>query len=137
MCPLATKGDPWDSTTPLEETLRFLHDSVTNGKIAYYGFSNFLGWQLTKAVHSQGWSHPVTLQRQYSLLVRELDLEVVPASGRKHWVVAVVALVRRLAVRQVQARRASHRRYPPRRESQKRYGSMAGWQRPPPHMGRY
>lgn len=31
----------WDPITPLEETLRFLHDSVSNGKIAYYGFSNF------------------------------------------------------------------------------------------------
>src|SRR3954451_9553914 len=41
----------WDPITPLEETLRFLHDSVSQGKIAYYGFSNFLGWQLTKAVH--------------------------------------------------------------------------------------
>ena len=73
----------WDPTTPLEETLRFLHDSVTHGKIAYYGFSNFLGWQLTKAVHlaqSQGWNHPVTMQPQYSLLVREIELEVVPAS---------------------------------------------------------
>jgi aryl-alcohol dehydrogenase-like predicted oxidoreductase len=33
----------WDALTPLEETLRFLDDSVRNGKIAYYGFSNFLG----------------------------------------------------------------------------------------------
>ena len=39
----------WDALTPLEETLRFLDDAVSNGKIAYYGFSNFLGWHLTKA----------------------------------------------------------------------------------------
>jgi aryl-alcohol dehydrogenase-like predicted oxidoreductase len=73
----------WDPITPLEETLRFLHDSVSNGKIAYYGFSNFLGWQLTKAVHlakAHGWSAPVTLQPQYNLLVREIELEIVPAS---------------------------------------------------------
>lgn len=73
----------WDPITPLEETLRFLHDSVSQGKIAYYGFSNFLGWQLTKAValaKAQGWSAPVTLQPQYSLLVREIELEIVPAS---------------------------------------------------------
>ena len=42
----------WDPLTPLEETLRFLDDAVSSGKIAYYGFSNFLGWQLTKAVHA-------------------------------------------------------------------------------------
>ncbi|GAC1606272.1 MAG: hypothetical protein NVS3B6_19280 [Pseudarthrobacter sp.] len=73
----------WDPITPLEETLRFLHDSVSSGKIAYYGFSNFLGWQLTKAVHlakAHGWSAPVILQPQYSLLVREIESEIVPAS---------------------------------------------------------
>ncbi|XAS66921.1 aldo/keto reductase [Micrococcaceae bacterium Sec5.7] len=73
----------WDPVTPLEETLRFLHNAVSSGKIAYYGFSNFLGWQLTKAVHvakAHGWSAPVTLQPQYSLLVREIESEIVPAS---------------------------------------------------------
>ncbi len=73
----------WDPITPIEETLRFLNDAVTSGKIGYYGFSNFLGWQLTKAVHvarSHGWNLPVTLQPQYSLLVREIELEVVPAA---------------------------------------------------------
>lgn len=73
----------WDPITPLEETLRFLNDAISSGKIAYYGFSNFLGWQLTKAVHlarSHGWSPPVTLQPQYSLLVREIESEIVPAS---------------------------------------------------------
>ncbi|MBP2414809.1 aryl-alcohol dehydrogenase (NADP+) [Arthrobacter stackebrandtii] len=73
----------WDPITPVEETLRFLHDAVTAGKIGYYGFSNFLGWQLTKAVHvarSHGWNLPVTLQPQYSLLVRGIEAEIVPAA---------------------------------------------------------
>src|SRR5665648_1012040 len=73
----------WDAVTPLEETLRFLDDSVRSGKIAYYGFSNFLGWQLTKAVHvarAYGFTPPVTLQPQYSLLVREIESEIVPAA---------------------------------------------------------
>lgn len=73
----------WDALTPVEETLRFLDDAVTAGKISYYGFSNFLGWQLTKAVHvarAQGWAPPVTLQPQYNLLVRDIEHEVVPAS---------------------------------------------------------
>ena len=72
----------WDAVTPLEETLRFLDDAVRSGKIAYYGFSNFLGWQLTKAVHVariNGFTPPVTLQPQYSLLVREIESEIVPA----------------------------------------------------------
>ena len=73
----------WDAVTPLEETLRFLDDAVTAGKISYYGFSNYLGWQLTKAVHTaaaHGWAAPVTLQPQYNLLVRDIEHEVVPAS---------------------------------------------------------
>jgi aryl-alcohol dehydrogenase-like predicted oxidoreductase len=73
----------WDAVTPLEETLRFLDDAVRSGKIAYYGFSNFLGWQLTKAVYvarAHGFAPPVTLQPQYSLLVREIESEIVPAA---------------------------------------------------------
>jgi aryl-alcohol dehydrogenase (NADP+) len=73
----------WDPITPLEETLRFLDDAVSRGKIAYYGFSNFLGWQLTKAVHvarNLGWNPPVSLQPQYSLLVRDIEFEIVPAA---------------------------------------------------------
>jgi aryl-alcohol dehydrogenase-like predicted oxidoreductase len=73
----------WDSLTPVDETLRFLDDAVAAGKISYYGFSNYLGWQLTKAVHvaaAHGWGAPVTLQPQYNLLVRDIEHEVVPAS---------------------------------------------------------
>jgi len=73
----------WDALTPLEETLGFLNDAIGRGKIAYYGFSNYLGWQLTKAVHvakANGWAAPVTLQPQYSLLVRDIEHEVVPAA---------------------------------------------------------
>ena len=72
----------FDALTPLEETLRFLDDSIRNGKIAYYGFSNFLGWQLTKAVwiaKANGYAPPVTLQPQYNLLVRDIEHEIVPA----------------------------------------------------------
>jgi aryl-alcohol dehydrogenase-like predicted oxidoreductase len=72
--------DPW---TPLEETLRALDGFVRAGKIRYYGLSNFTGWQLTKAVHlarALNVPGPVTLQPQYSLLVRETEWEIVPAA---------------------------------------------------------
>jgi aryl-alcohol dehydrogenase-like predicted oxidoreductase len=72
--------DPW---TPLEETLRVLDGFVRAGKIGYYGLSNFTGWQLTKVVHlarQLGLVAPVTLQPQYSLLVREIEWEIVPAA---------------------------------------------------------
>ncbi|HYI34730.1 MAG TPA: aldo/keto reductase [Glaciibacter sp.] len=73
----------WDALTPLEETLRFLDDAVAQGKISYYGFSNFTGWQLTKATmlaERHGWTLPVTLQPQYNLLVRGIEHEIVPAA---------------------------------------------------------
>ena len=73
----------WDALTPLDETLRFLDDAIRAGKIGYYGFSNFTGWQLTKAVmlaERHGWAVPVTLQPQYNLLVRGIEHEIVPAA---------------------------------------------------------
>ncbi|MCU1526778.1 MAG: dehydratase [Frondihabitans sp.] len=73
----------WDALTPIDETLRFLDDAVSAGKIGYYGFSNYLGWQLTKAVHrarALDFAPPVTLQPQYSLLVRDIEHEIVPAA---------------------------------------------------------
>jgi len=73
----------WDALTPVEETLSFLDDAVAAGKISYYGFSNYLGWQLTKAVHvarAHRFAPPVTLQPQYNLLVRDIEHEVVPAA---------------------------------------------------------
>ena len=72
--------DPW---TPLEETVRTLDGFARAGKIRYYGLSNFAGWQLTKAVHlarALNAAGPVTLQTQYSLLVREIEWEIVPAA---------------------------------------------------------
>ena len=72
----------WDPVTPLEETWRFLDDAVTAGKIGYAGLSNFTGWQVQKAAdlaEHRGWTPPVTLQPAYSLLVRDIELEIVPA----------------------------------------------------------
>ena len=73
----------FDPITPMEETLRTLDGFVRAGKIRYYGLSNFTGWQLTKAVHlarEMNLAAPVTLQPQYSLLVREIEWEIVPAA---------------------------------------------------------
>jgi aryl-alcohol dehydrogenase-like predicted oxidoreductase len=72
----------WDPYTPLEETLRFLDDAVSAGKIGSPGLSNFTGWQVQKTVDLAEREHlavPVTLQPSYSLLVRDIELEIVPA----------------------------------------------------------
>jgi aryl-alcohol dehydrogenase-like predicted oxidoreductase len=73
----------YDPVTPLEETLRTFDGFVRAGKIGYYGLSNFTGWQLTKAVdlaRALNLAAPVTLQPQYSLIVREIEWEIVPAA---------------------------------------------------------
>jgi aryl-alcohol dehydrogenase-like predicted oxidoreductase len=71
----------WDPLTPIEETLRFYDDAVRAGKIRYVGVSNFVGWQLQKAVllaRFGGLPPIVTLQPQYNLLARDIEHEVVP-----------------------------------------------------------
>ncbi len=72
----------WDALTPVEETLRFLDDSIRAGKILHYGFSNYLGYQITKAVYTARanlWAPAATLQPQYNLLARDIEHEIVPA----------------------------------------------------------
>jgi len=72
----------WDPYTPIDETLRFVDDAVSAGKIHYFGLSNFTGWQIAQTVeraHSAGLTAPVTLQPQYNLLARDIELEIIPA----------------------------------------------------------
>lgn len=72
----------FDPLTPLEETLGFLDDAVRQGKISYAGLSNFLGWQVQKAAEvcrREGFALPITMQPSYSLLVREIEWEIIPA----------------------------------------------------------
>ncbi len=70
----------WDPYTPIDETLRFVDDAVSAGKIHYFGVSNFTGWQLARTIErSVGLTAPISLQPQYNLLVRDIEHELVPA----------------------------------------------------------
>ena len=72
----------WDPFTPIDETLRFIDDAVRQGKIHYFGVSNFLGWQIaamSELAAASGQIVPVLLQPQYNLLTRYIELEIVPA----------------------------------------------------------
>jgi aryl-alcohol dehydrogenase-like predicted oxidoreductase len=71
----------FDIHTPLEETMRALDDLVRQGKVRYIGCSNFAGWQLMKALGvsmQNNLEKFVSLQAQYSLLIRDLEYELVP-----------------------------------------------------------
>lgn len=75
----------WDPLTPVDEYLRFIDDAIGAGKVHYFGLSNFVGWQLTAVAEraaAQGWTVPVSLQPQYNLLTRYIELEIVPACER-------------------------------------------------------
>jgi aryl-alcohol dehydrogenase-like predicted oxidoreductase len=68
----------WDSTTPLEETLRTLDDLVRQGKVRYIGLSNFMSWQAATSIMLQerlGLEKYVTAQMYYSLVGRGLEYE--------------------------------------------------------------
>ncbi len=67
-----------DLNTPEEETLRALDDLVRQGKVLYTGCSNYTAWRLCDSMwlsETRGWEHFVTLQAQYSLVVRTLERE--------------------------------------------------------------
>ena len=71
-----------DHATPLEETLRTLDDLVRQGKILHTACSNFEAWRLMEALwlsESNGWERFACYQPQYSLVVRDIDEEIVPA----------------------------------------------------------
>ncbi len=69
----------WDGATPLEETLSTLADFVREGKIRYFGVSNFTAAQLVKALmlcRAEGWPQVASIQNEYSLLVRTAEWEL-------------------------------------------------------------
>jgi aryl-alcohol dehydrogenase-like predicted oxidoreductase len=71
----------YDFTTSVEETLRAFNDLVGSGKIRFVGLSNWLPSQLMKAIQvsrSNRWAPIVSLQAEYSLIVRESEWELLP-----------------------------------------------------------
>lgn len=70
-----------DTQTPLEEMLRALDDLVRQGKVRYTACSNYQAWRLSEAlwmsdVHNL--APFVCYQPQYSLVVRDIEQELVP-----------------------------------------------------------
>ncbi len=71
----------YDEKTALEETLLTLNNLVKSGKVRYLGVSNFTAWQLMKALsisEKWGWAKFICLQPQYSLVVRDIEREILP-----------------------------------------------------------
>ena len=75
-----------DIQTPLEEMLRAFDDLVRQGKVRYVGCSNYEAWRLMEAVwlsDSKGLARFEAYQPQYSLVVRDIEEELVPACALK------------------------------------------------------
>jgi 1-deoxyxylulose-5-phosphate synthase len=71
----------YDPATPIDETLGALDDLVHQGKVRYTGCSNFLTYQLVRAI---GRSETLRLARfdsvqpRYNLLFRQIEREMLP-----------------------------------------------------------
>jgi aryl-alcohol dehydrogenase-like predicted oxidoreductase len=75
-----------DVQTPLEEMLRAFDDLVHQGKIRYAACSNYEAWRLMEALwisDSKGLARFEAYQPQYSLVVRDIEEELVPACALK------------------------------------------------------
>jgi 1-deoxyxylulose-5-phosphate synthase len=71
----------WDVDTPVEETMRALHDVVQSGKARYLGASTMPAWRFASAQYTaraHGWTPFVSMQNYYNLLYREEEREMVP-----------------------------------------------------------
>jgi len=70
-----------DVQTPLEEMLRALDDLVHQGKVRYIGCSNYEAWRLSEALwisETKNLARFVCYQPQYSLVVRDIEYELLP-----------------------------------------------------------
>ena len=72
-----------DPQTPIEETLRALDELVRQGKVRFIGCSNLSAQQVIAAddaARQHGLAAFVSCQDEYSLLVRDIERELVPAA---------------------------------------------------------
>jgi 1-deoxyxylulose-5-phosphate synthase len=71
----------YDLQTPIDETMSALNDLVHSGKVRYVGASNFLTYQLVRAIgrsETLGLVRFESIQPRYNLLFREIEREMLP-----------------------------------------------------------
>jgi aryl-alcohol dehydrogenase-like predicted oxidoreductase len=75
----------FDPDTPLVETCRAMHDLIAQGKILYWGVSEWTSEQIAEAVEicdDHGWCRPVSNQPLYNMLERHWERDVFPTCER-------------------------------------------------------
>jgi len=73
-----------DHETPLEETVRAMGDLLRQGKIRYFGLSNFRSWRIAEicAIADRlGIARPVVSQPYYNAMNRMPEVEQLPAAA--------------------------------------------------------
>jgi 1-deoxyxylulose-5-phosphate synthase len=76
----------YDRATPIDETLGALDDLVHQGKVRYTGCSNFLTYQLVRAIgrsETLGLARFDSVQPRYNLLFRQIEREMLPFCGEE------------------------------------------------------
>ena len=71
----------WDEHTALEESLGAIMTLVNQGKVLYWGVSNFSAWQTMKTVavaKANGLAPLTCVQPMYNLLKRQAEVEILP-----------------------------------------------------------
>ena len=75
----------WDPATPIDETLRALDDLTAQGKIRYFGCSNFNSWQVCESIwvsKDLSLRSFISVQPHYSLLERKIEEDLIPLCER-------------------------------------------------------
>ncbi|MBX3015855.1 MAG: aldo/keto reductase [Caldilineaceae bacterium] len=75
-----------DTQTPLEEMLRAFDDLVRQGKVRYIACSNYEAWRLMEALwlsETKNLARFECYQPQYSLVVRDIEEEILPVCQLK------------------------------------------------------
>jgi len=73
-----------DHSVPLEETVRAIGDLLQQGKIRYWGVSNFRGWRIAEicnVAERLGVAKPVVSQPLYNIVNRQAEPEQLIAAG--------------------------------------------------------
>ncbi len=115
----------WDGTTPVEETMMALDMLVQQGKVRYFGCSNYSGWHVMKSLAVADRDRRerfVTQQIHYTIEAREAEYELLPISvdqglGVLVWSPLAAGLLT-----------GKHRRGKPTPEGTRQF---AGWTEPP------
>jgi len=73
-----------DGDAPFDEPLRAIKDLMAQGKIRYYGISNFKAWRIMEVCRiadQLGMDRPIVSQPLYNIVDRLAEVEQLPAAG--------------------------------------------------------